>query len=133
MTKKPIKSLVSAVKTLSAWSSPAMSSAAARIAGATTSRVVFIKSSANHSKTFWICCGFGFCKSATEKLMPMSLMQDAISLSGCEKSGWMRMAMEGVAHQSHERVLLLGATAMVIHGGDAWRGAHARIVVHGEL
>jgi hypothetical protein len=53
ITKKPIKSRVSLVKIRSA-SPPHMSSAAARMAGATTSRVVFINSSASHSKTFWM-------------------------------------------------------------------------------
>ncbi|KAH0207648.1 hypothetical protein KCU99_g350, partial [Aureobasidium melanogenum] len=54
VTKKPMRSRVSAVKILSG-SSPHKSSAAAFMAGATTSRVVFINSSASHSKTFWIC------------------------------------------------------------------------------
>jgi hypothetical protein len=56
-----------------------MSSAAARIAGATTSRVVFMSSSASHSKTFWMIWGFGFCRSETLNWMPMSEMQPAIS------------------------------------------------------
>lgn len=82
MTKKPISSRVSAVNILSG-SSPHKSSAAAFIAGATTSRVVFMSSSANHSNTFWICWGFGFCRSSIRKAMPMSLMHPAISRSGC--------------------------------------------------
>jgi hypothetical protein len=53
---------------------------------ATTSRVVFISSSASHSKTFWMICGFGFCRSATVNWMPMlppmSLIHPAISWSG---------------------------------------------------
>jgi hypothetical protein len=52
------------------------------MAGATTSRVVFISSSASHSNTFWMICGLGFCRSWVVKLMPMSVMQPAISVSG---------------------------------------------------
>ena len=51
MTKKAIRSRVSLVKMRSA-SAPQLSSAAARMAGATTSRVVFMSSSASHSNTF---------------------------------------------------------------------------------
>lgn len=62
--------------------SPQISSAAARIAGSTVSRVAFINNSANHSKTFWICCGFGFCRSSGANGTPMSLIHPAISRSG---------------------------------------------------
>ena len=51
--KKPIRFLVSA-GTISPYS-PQTSSPAARIAGSTVSRVVFVNNSANHSKTFWTC------------------------------------------------------------------------------
>lgn len=72
--------------------SPQMSSAAARIAGSTVSRVVFMRSSANHSKTSWICCGLGFWRSAGEKGTPMSLMHPAISLSGYNRCQYARGA-----------------------------------------
>jgi hypothetical protein len=81
MTKKPIRSLVSLVNIRSA-SPPHISSAAARIAGATTSRVVFINNSARYSKTFWMIWGFGFCRSWMLNLIPMSEMHPAISWSG---------------------------------------------------
>ena len=58
------------------------SMAAARMAGATTSRVAFMSTSASHSNTRWICFASGFCRSATVKAMPMSVMHPAISRSG---------------------------------------------------
>ena len=51
--KKPIRFRVSA-GTISPYS-PQTSSPAARMAGSTVSRVVFVNSSANHSNTFWTC------------------------------------------------------------------------------
>ncbi|KAG9680228.1 kinetochore protein nuf2, partial [Aureobasidium melanogenum] len=86
VTKKPMRSRVSAVKILSG-SSPHKSSAAAFMAGATTSRVVFINSSASHSKTFWICCGLGFCKSWMAKKARLTSVMKASSLSSLRARG----------------------------------------------
>lgn len=86
VTKKASKSRVSLEYSLSA-SGPHRSSAAARIAGATTSRVVFMMTSAIHSKTRWMTSGFGFCRSmeVNDRPMgtPMSVIHPAISESGC--------------------------------------------------
>lgn len=113
MTKKPIRSRVSLVKMRSA-SVPHMSSAAARMAGATTSRVVFINSSASHSKTFWIICGFGFCKSCTLNLIPMSVMQPAISLSGCVFISNGLLERPVGAYQSHEGIVFVGSGSSLV-------------------
>lgn len=86
VTKKASRSRVSLVNSLSA-SGPQRSSAAARMAGATTSRVVFMTTSAICSKTLWMTSGFGFCKSTEVKVRPMgapiSVIHPAISVSGC--------------------------------------------------
>lgn len=80
----PIKSLVSAVYSLSA-SGPANSSAAALIAGLTTSLVVFMIIKTKNSNIFWTCCGFGLRRSSRVQFMPISVMHVAISGSGCRK------------------------------------------------
>lgn len=80
----PIKSLVSAVYNLSA-SGPASSSAAALIAGLTTSLVIFMITKTKNSNIFWTCCGFGLRRSSRVQLMPISVTHVAISWSGCAK------------------------------------------------
>lgn len=136
VTKKPMRSRVSAVKILSG-SSGHRSSAAAFMAGATTSRVVFINNSASHSKTFWICWGLGFCRSWMVKGMPMSLIHPAISRSGFTHMtvSTIRRLLGGPSrtHQRHKRVLIVFfACSRLTRGllGASRRHAHAPAVCH---
>jgi len=120
--------------------SPQISSAAARIAGSTVSRVVFMRSSANHSKTSWICCGLGFWRSAGENGTPMSLIHPAISLSGWNHRqnarGGLCNYIRGRTHQAHECVaivFLLSTPAIVAVGIAVWIAkllAYTRIEIH---
>lgn len=115
--------------------SPQTSSAAARIAGSTVSLVAFMSNSANHSKTFCICCGFGLCRSSEENGTPISLMHPTISRSGCycplEFAN--PSTSRQVTHKAHKgiAVILLLATVAIIAGSLRTKlVAHSCVEVH---
>ena len=109
--------------------SPQTSSAAARIAGSTVSRVAFMRSSANHSKTFCTCCGLGFWRSSGANGTPISEIQPAISPSGYDIISQvlaLAFRLRGMAHESHEGIAVgllllfacLAITALGVLGAE---------------